>query len=124
MKSSLECWRMGRRGRIIERAKGQVMIHFTCDRCRRVIDSEQEVRYAVRMEIEAVMDPIHADEPHDDRDHLLEIDELLQSAADGDVLADDTYHKRSYDLCPQCYRKFAANPLARERKPVMGFSHN
>ena len=54
------------------------MIHFTCDRCQRVIDSEQELRYIVKMEIEAVMDPIGETEPPDDRDHLLEIDEILE----------------------------------------------
>ena len=50
----------------------------TVDRCRRVIDAEQELRYVVRMEIEAVLDPIHEGEPQDDRDHLLEIDEILE----------------------------------------------
>src|SRR5438876_8523797 len=108
------------------RAKGQAMIHFTCDRCRRVIDAEQELRYVVRMEIEAVMDPIHEHEPADDRDHLLEIDEILEraDASECDAIGDDIYQRRRYDLCPQCYRKFTANPLARERKSVLGFSHN
>ena len=102
------------------------MIHFTCDRCKRVIDAEQELRYVVRMEIEAVMDPIHEGEPQDDRDHLLEIDEILErvDASESDVIDDDIYQKRRYDLCPQCYRKFVANPLARERKAALGFSHN
>jgi len=99
------------------------MIHFTCDRCKRVIDPEQELRYVVRMEIEAVMDPIHEHEPQDDRDHLLEIDEILERV-DGDEAADQAYHKRRYDLCPQCYRKFSANPLSREKKTTLGFSHN
>src|SRR4051812_28355547 len=61
------------------------MIHFTCDRCRRVIDSEQEMRYVVQMEIEAVLDPIHETEPADDRDHLLEIDEILERADSADA---------------------------------------
>ena len=102
------------------------MIHFTCDRCRRVIDSEQEMRYVVQMEIEAVMDPIHENEPADDRDHLLEIDEILERAdgSECDALGGEAYQKRRYDLCPHCYRKFLANPLARERKSVLGFSHN
>jgi hypothetical protein len=102
------------------------MIHYTCDRCKRVIDSEQELRYVVRMEIEAVMDPVHDDEPHDDRDHLLEIDEILErvDVADSDQIDDDIYQKRRYDLCPQCYRKFSANPLSREKKAALGFSHN
>jgi hypothetical protein len=103
------------------------MIHHTCDRCKRVIDPEQELRYVVRMEIEVVMDPIHADELPDDRDHLLEIDEILErvDVSAGEALGDDTYQKRRYDLCPQCYRKFCASPLGREKKPAsVGFSHN
>jgi hypothetical protein len=99
------------------------MIHFTCDRCKRVIDSEQELRYIVRMEIEAVMDPIHDHEPQDDRDHLHEIEEILEQL-DDESITDDTYHKRRYDLCPSCFRKFNANPLSRDRKPALGFSHN
>jgi hypothetical protein len=102
------------------------MIHHTCDRCKREIDSEQELRYVVRLEIEAVMDPLYDDEPQDDRDHLLEIDEILErvEAAESDAVGDDIYQKRRYDLCPQCYRRFAANPLGREKKVALGFSHN
>jgi len=103
------------------------MIHFTCDRCKRVIDSELEMRYVVRMEVEAVMDPVHEQEPQDDRDHLLEIDEILErvDASESDAIGDDIYQKRRYDLCPQCYRKFTANPLGHERKAAtLGFSHN
>jgi hypothetical protein len=110
----------------IDSAKGQLMMHFTCDRCRRVIDSEQELRYVVRMEIEAAMDPIHEGDPQDDRDHLLEIDEILErvDALQSEALDDDLYQKRRYDLCPQCFRKFSANPLGREKKVTLGFSHN
>ena len=102
------------------------MMHFTCDRCKRVIDPEQELRYVVRMEIEAVMDPIHESETADDRDYLLEIEEILEriDVSDDENVGEDVYQKRRYDLCPQCYRKFTANPLARERKPALGFSHN
>jgi len=106
------------------RAKGQVMIHHTCDRCKRVIDPEQELRYVVRMEIEAVMDPIHENEPQDDRDHLMEIDEILERVESADSDADDLYQTRRFDLCPQCYRRFSANPLGREKKATLGFSHN
>lgn len=102
------------------------MIHYTCDRCQRIIDPEQELRYVVRMEIEAIMDPIHESEPEGDRDHLLEIDEILErvDATESGAIGEDIYQKRRYDLCPQCYRKFAANPLAREKKAAFGFSHN
>jgi hypothetical protein len=101
------------------------MIHHTCDRCKRVIDPDQELRYVVRMEIEVVMDPIHEDEPQDDRDHLHEIDEILErvDVSDLDEL-DEPLQKRRYDLCPQCYRRFSASPLGREKPATVGFSHN
>jgi hypothetical protein len=35
--------------------KGRVMIHYTCDRCKREIDPEQELRYVVKLEIQAAM---------------------------------------------------------------------
>ena len=38
------------------------MIHFSCDRCQRTIDSEDELRYVVRIEVEAVMDPMNEQE--------------------------------------------------------------
>jgi hypothetical protein len=105
---------------------GQRMIHYTCDRCKRAIDPEQELRYIVRMEIEAAMDPAQEQEVADDRDHLLEIDEILERAEANESpdIADEVYQKRRYDLCPQCCRKFTANPLAREKKVTLGFSHN
>ena len=80
----------------------------------------------MRMEIEVAMDPTCDDELSDDRDHLLEIDEILERVdASADALSDEPAQKRRYDLCPQCYRKFAASPLGREKKPVsLGFSHN
>jgi hypothetical protein len=72
----------------------------------------------VRIEVEAVMDPMHEQDLADDRDHLLEIDEILErvDAADCPEIGEDVYQKRRFDLCPQCFRKFTQNPLGRERK--------
>ena len=33
------------------------MIHFTCDRCKREIDPDLELRYVVRLEVQAMMEP-------------------------------------------------------------------
>ena len=49
------------------------MIHYSCDRCKRPIDAENDLRYVVRLEVEAVMIPMHEHENQEDRDHLLEI---------------------------------------------------
>ncbi len=102
------------------------MIHYSCDRCKREIDAENDLRYVVRIEIESVMNPVHDDEPADDRDHLLEIDEILErmDAAESAEIGDDVYQKRRYDLCPACFRKYVQNPLGKERKPSLGYSQN
>ena len=106
--------------------EGQAMIHYSCDRCKRPIDDENDLRYVVRLEVEAVMDPLHEHENRDDRDHLLEIDEILErvDAAECPEIGDDVYQKRRYDLCPACFRKFMQNPVGRDKKATLGFSQN
>ena len=60
------------------RARRKVpMIHYSCDCCKRVLDPE-DLRYVVKMEVYAAFDPSAMDELDDDRDHLQEIQEILQ----------------------------------------------
>ena len=33
------------------------MIHHSCDLCKRLIDTDQDVRYVVKMEVYAALDP-------------------------------------------------------------------
>jgi hypothetical protein len=102
------------------------MIHYSCDRCRRVIDPADELRYVVTLEVQAAMDPLEADEPDDDRDHLLEVQEILERVDDADsaVIGDEIYQKRRYDLCPGCYQKFIKNPIGSESPAHLDFSQN
>ncbi len=102
------------------------MIHYSCDRCKRPIDTQSDLRYVVRLEVEAVMDPLHEHENQDDRDHLLEIDEILErvDAADCPEIGDEVYQRRRFDLCASCCRKFMQNPVGRDKKATLGFSQN
>ena len=102
------------------------MLHYSCDRCKRMIDPEQDLRYVVKMEIQAAMDPVDIDDVEDDRDHLLEIQEILERLDDEDSanIGDDVYQKRRYDLCSDCYQKFVRNPIGREAAPHLDFSNN
>jgi hypothetical protein len=106
--------------------KGHGMLHYSCDRCKRVIDPSEDLRYVVRLEVQAAMDPLESDEPEDDRDHLLEIQEMIERLedTDSDLLGDEVYQKRRYDLCPECYRKYIQNPIGREIPAHLGFSQN
>ena len=101
------------------------MIHYTCDRCKREIDPEQELRYVVKLEIQAAMEPLDCDEIEGDRDHLMEIQEILEQLIDDDdAVAADVYQKQRFDLCPDCHRRYIQNPLGHELTPQFGFSNN
>ena len=65
------------------------MIHYSCDRCGRVLDPDEDLRYVVNMEVYAAADPLCVEDEDDDRDHLLEIHEILERMDDvvDDVIA-------------------------------------
>jgi hypothetical protein len=101
------------------------MIHFTCDCCKRRLDSDN-LRYVVKMEVYAAFDPIVSDELEDDRDHLHEIQEILacsENATDEQV-GKDVYEQMRFDLCPECRKKFVMNPVRRELPKQFDFSQN
>lgn len=104
------------------------MIHYSCDRCKRILDPTQELRYVVRIEAQAEMESMELDERDDDRDHLSEISDILERLDDqdddGDDADDDVYRKLCFDLCPECYRQYLKNPLGRELTTQLGFSAN
>ncbi len=66
------------------------------------------------------------DEEAYDRDHLMEIEDIIDRAEEleGDSTANDIYQRKTYDLCPSCYREYVKNPLALEQKVPLGFSKN
>ena len=102
------------------------MIHYSCDRCKRILDPEEDLRYVLKIEVQAALEPMDIDEVEDDRDHLVEIQEVLERLEDDEDydLGEDVYTKRRYDLCPECYRKFIKNPIGREAVAQLGFSQN
>ncbi|OYP37065.1 hypothetical protein [Rhodopirellula sp. MGV] len=113
------------------------MIHYTCDRCKRTIDPETELRYVVEIDIRAAccQDPsqsFHQESDEDEVDHLAELHDQLQrelnpdfdaphSCADDEEFVDTT---ERFDLCPQCHEIFASNPLGRDVPVGLGFSNN
>ncbi len=97
------------------------MIHYTCDCCKRRIDTEDELRYIVRLEVYAALDPL-GEESEDDRDHLQEIQEVLERLDDTceEEVCDEVYHQRRFDLCSDCRQRFVKDPLG---MPTMGHLH-
>ena len=102
------------------------MIRYSCDLCKREIDPEGDLHYVVKMEVYAAFDPAASDEDDDDRDHLQEIQDILERLGDAesDQIGDEVYQQLRFDLCPECRKKFIKNPLGRETARVFGFSEN
>ena len=99
------------------------MIHCSCDRCNRSIDSREDLRYVVRMEVKAAVDIEFDNEA--DRDHLREVEEILELAENSqDDIFEDDYLQLRYDFCSDCYRDFLKNPMAREKPLECNFSKN
>jgi len=101
------------------------VIHYSCDRCKRSIDSFNELRYVVRMEVSACMADVEACQDEAERDHLLEIHEILERAEDAadELISEDVYRRQRFDLCPECYRRFLKRPLG-ESTVEFDFSEN
>jgi hypothetical protein len=101
------------------------LIHYSCDRCKRPINPKTDLRYVVRLETQAMMDLPDFQDSEDERDHLLEIEELLDEL--GEIEASncsDDYKKLRYDLCSNCHEEFIKNPISSDRSNRVGFSQN
>jgi hypothetical protein len=102
------------------------MVHFSCDRCKRMIDPRSEPRYVVRIGALAI-EPDADGAPHDDRDALARMDELLDAAEGAAVGCDDCdtlASCRHFDLCSQCMEAYRRDPLGTEASIQVGFSEN
>lgn len=101
------------------------MIRYSCDCCKRELDPEDDLRYVVKVEVYAAFDPV-TNEEEDDRDHLQEIQDILERLEDteNEYIGDDVYQQLRFDLCPECRRRFLKNPLGREPAKVLDFSEN
>jgi hypothetical protein len=99
------------------------MIHYTCDLCKRELDPSDDLRYVVRIEIAAAFDPV-AGEEEGDRDHLEEIQDLLEHLEDapGGQIGEDVYQELRFDLCPQCRKRYCKNPLGGFASKVLNYS--
>ena len=102
------------------------MIRYCCDLCHRELDPEEDLRYVVKMEVYAAFDPTAVDEASDERNHLQEIQDILEQLedADSDQIGADVYRQLRFDLCPECHGRFVKNPLGRETAKLFNFSQN
>lgn len=100
------------------------MIHYTCDRCKRAINTTNQARHVVKIEVTSVADDM-VEDFEEEVDHLSELNQLLEGIHDDDACdVADLAHRGRFDLCPDCYRQFVKNPLGRDALLTLGFSNN
>ena len=102
------------------------MRHFSCDLCGKDL-TESDARYVVRMDVFPAADTHDLTEADLDQDHLDTMAEMLdelEDAGPGALLPEPATRPLEYDLCPGCHRKFAADPLGRDRARKPQFSKN
>lgn len=108
------------------------MLHYSCDMCKRPIDTHDEICHVVKIEVFTA--PDDCESSHDgiddaaarDADHLDDVQDLLERLDEGMVgsaLDDDTRTLR-FDLCTECRRRFLRNPLGAKTGKKLDFSNN
>lgn len=86
---------------------------LNCDRCDKTLLLEENVRYEVRVIVQAAYDPmeISRDElsrvgEQDWRALLAELESLTEDEAQ-----DQVYRELRFDLCPECQRDYLRRPI-------------
>lgn len=96
------------------------MIHYTCDRCQRVIQSGEELRFELSIVAEVRLDGCR---PGENEDQLVdEIDEQLGEAIN--TANAGHFRAQRFDLCAECYQEYCRNPLGQEPALHVEFSEN
>ncbi|MDG2220110.1 MAG: hypothetical protein P8L85_01940 [Rubripirellula sp.] len=100
------------------------MIHYICDRCKRQINTADQTRYVIQIDIQSAVDNSQV-AMEEDIDHLAELHQMLEGMHQEtlDQEAQSSHHGQ-YDLCPECHRQFLKNPLGRDSMLALGFSNN
>ena len=112
------------------------MLHYSCDICKRPIDTHADVHHVVKIEVFPAVDDV-ADHgccqgngphvaSHEDADHLEEMQDMLERLDEEDLpagLADGARSMR-FDLCDACRQRFVKNPLGVKSGKTLDFSNN
>ena len=81
------------------------MIHHSCDRCQRLIGTD-ELRFVVRIEMQAAVEPPQSALLTHSQEQLNELHEILEelSPADFEDIGLQALSLRQFDLCRDCNR--------------------
>jgi hypothetical protein len=102
------------------------MRHFSCDLCGKDLTPGADARYVLRMDARPAAEPAELTPADLDADAIEDMAALLDELEAGGPAGPDLSAARAleYDLCPDCYKRFLADPLGREQSRKLSFSPN
>lgn len=88
---------------------------IACDRCGAALLVDADVRYVMRLSIQAAYDPLELTREDLQRDLQADMRTLLEGLASrsAEDLAREVHYEGRFDLCPPCQRSILADPLFR-----------
>jgi hypothetical protein len=108
------------------------MLHYSCDICKRPIDTHADVHHVVKIEVFPAVEDIadhgccDAGGVQEDADHLEAMQDMLEQLDDEDLPAvlNDGARSMRFDLCDACRQRFVKNPLGLKAGKQLDFSNN
>jgi len=95
--------------------------------CGKSLQSGQQTRYIVQVELFEALDTDSLTEDDLDADHLDEMSEYLEELEEqfsDPAEIPPAHQKMRFDLCPGCQKRFVRDPFSRESTPKLKFSKN
>ena len=101
------------------------MIHYSCDRCGKEIDSADD-HFLLALDLRPADGAMTLTEEDIDADHLHQLSETLKQIEEKGEGAQETFRPRklSFDLCGCCREAFMSDPLGVATTPKLNFSEN
>lgn len=99
------------------------MIRYSCDLCGKDLRSDEDQRFVVKIEAFSARDPAELIEADLEEGHLELVSQLLREEPDAIELPAPTQFFR-FDLCCDCHRRFARDPLGKKQPLSLFTSEN
>ncbi len=100
------------------------MIHYTCDGCKKNLNSNDDIRYKVKIETYIAND---LDDDTLDTECIENEDFVMDEDEDENIcdeLDEIEYNTFEFDLCQACYKSYHKNPVSIKTFQYKRFSEN
>jgi len=89
---------------------------LNCDRCDKTLLLDENVRYQVKIVVQAAYDPMEISRDELQKQNAVDWEKLIREleTLSAEEAQDQVYRELHFDLCPECQRSFLRQPLGIE----------